>query len=169
MGAVTDLSKAERRRKPCFSPIVGRNRKATEWTFDCLAGRPKHLCTPRPSVYELLHPHRPGPMARPKLHDAFAHRFVAEARASTGGSRCPPTVECGSACRAEGPGRARPGASRARGGALAVGRSGSDPVQGARRLGLRADAEPGSAEHGLPEALSPRAPSCSGSGRHPGF
>ena len=53
--------------------------------------------------------------------------------------------------------------------ALAVGRSGSDPVRGPRGLGLRADAEPGSAGDGLPEALGPSAPSRPGSGRHPGF
>ena len=40
---------------------------------------------------------------------------------------------------------------------------GPDPVRGARRVGLRADAEPGSTSHGLSQALGPSAPSCSGS------
>lgn len=97
---MTDLSKVERRRKPFFSPIVGRNRKATEWTFDCLAGRPKHRRTPRPSFYELLHPHRPGPMARPKLHDAFACRFVAEAREHGRFLNRPFGFQCGTGCLA---------------------------------------------------------------------
>lgn len=77
---MTDLSEAELRLNSCFSPVVGRNRNATERTFNCLAGRPKHLHTPRPAVYELLHPHCPGPMARPKLHDGFARWLVAKAR-----------------------------------------------------------------------------------------
>ena len=43
-------------------------------------------------------------------------------------------------------------------------RSGPDPVRGSRRVGFRADPEPGLACDGLPQALGPSAPSRPGPG-----
>ena len=48
---------------------------------------------------------------------------------------------------------------RPRHGPLALVRSGPDPVRGSRRIGLRADLEPGLAGDGLPQTLGSPAPS----------
>lgn len=79
--------------------------------------------------------------------------------------RGPSAPERGPARCPQGAGRTGTDAGRTLCGAVAVVRSGPNPVRGSRRVGLRADLEPSLAGHGLPQALGPPAPSRPGSGR----
>ena len=54
-------------------------------------------------------------------------------------------------------------------GALAADRSGAMDLRGVPHHHRQADAEPGTARHGLSQAVGPPAPSCAGRGRDRGF